>query len=850
MYVNGRYPFNTYLQPRLWAAAALTIAGSATIPVPALAKSAVLEEVVVTARRRAENLQETPISVSALGGDYLDEMGINSIQDVEALTPSLQFSQTNYKAPAVFIRGIGQRSGNPVLDPGVGMYLNGVYIPRSDAQLLDAVDVANIQVLRGPQGTLFGKNNIGGAILVDSKKPNTEAFEFAGKFALGSHGVKGTRIDGNIPLIEDKLGLRWAANVKRSDGFIDNDTAGNALFDEDRMAVSGRTIWYISDTVELDVFALMSRIDERGSPYNCLFQSNDAILTQGFYRGDAGQNLEAACDISNAKAKDFAVTQNDHHAKYAIDNKMLAGTLSFELGGLDVESISSYSMQDNINISGDSDGTAIESVSVGPGAGINVFQGGGEKHPEQERFRFSQEFKFNGMAFDDRLNYTFGVFYSFEELNDVLDGTDVGDNGLVAVGPNAAGLPADLPPTANAQEVLPVQANTASLAEYENETRAIFAQGTWEFVEWLQLTLGIRYTEENRKSTHTQIIADFDEYAARLNAQIGSDPAITRTVTHYQDGIYSPVPREQYFAYTAPQVPLVRQAPLTGDTKFSEITPSLTVNFIATDDMLESIGLDSFIAYFTLSDGFKSGGLDVRNTQTESNIKQFEPELVTNTEVGVKFDAFESRLRFNAAVYQLDYENLQVALYEVGATDTEVIQFTGNAGKAVVDGFEFELTALLGNWTVSANAGYIDGDFVEYQLASNTTDGFRIIDRSNEAFPQVPQNTRGIVIQYDINTAAGRFVPLLQYNYADELFIGTDYLSPQFESSTVSQYEVFNARMLWEVDEQMSVTAFVNNIKNDQHFIGGISVTSVIGVANRVPGLPRHFGIDFQYRME
>lgn len=828
----------------------LAITATLAVPAPTLAQSgAVLEEVVVTARRRAENLQETPISVSALGSDHLDEMGVGSIQDVEALTPSLQFSQTNYKAPAIFIRGIGQRSGNPVLDPGVGMYLNSVYVPRSDAQLLDAVDVQNIQVLRGPQGTLFGKNNIGGAILVESKKPDTEAWDMAMRSTLGSDGVKNLRLDGNIPLVADKLGLRWAANVKRSDGYIDNKTAGNALFDEDRMAVSGRALWYISDTVELDVFGLMSRIDERGSPYNCLFQNDQAILTQGFYRGDAGSNLKTACDASNARADDFEVEQNAHHAEYAIDNHMLAATLRFEVGGLDAESITAFAMQDNIRISGDSDGTAIESVSVGPGAAYNVFEGGGRSVPQQERTQFSQELKFNGIAFDDRMNYTFGVFFAQENIDKALDATDVGDNGLVAVGPNAAGLPADLPGPINAAELLPVQANTASLANYENVTRAVFAQATWEVSEWLQLTLGIRYTEEERRSEHTQVVADFDEYANRLNAQIGSDPAITRAVEHYQDGIYSPVPSAQYFAYTAPEVPLMFQPELVGDTEFSEVTPAFTANFIATDEMLEQMGLDSFIAYLTISDGFKSGGLDVRNTQTTSNIQPFEPEQVTNREIGIKFDALDRRIRFNAAVYQLDYENLQVALYEVGSTETEVIQFTGNAGEAVVDGFEFELTALFGNWTISANAGYTDGDLVEYQLGSNTPDGFQIIDRSGEAFPQVPQNTRGLVIQYDWFTDFGRMMPQLQYSYADELFIGTDYLSPRFESSTVSQYEVFNARWLWEINDRMSLTGWVNNIKNDQHFIGGISVTSVIGVANRVPGLPRRYGIDFSYRL-
>ncbi|WP_373084486.1 TonB-dependent receptor, partial [Zhongshania sp.] len=253
--------------------------------------SAKLEEVVVTARRREESLQETPLAVTALGSDYLEAMGVNSIADVETLSPSLQFSQTNYKAPAIFIRGIGQRSGNPVLDPGVGIYLNGVYVPRSDAQLLDAVDVANIQVLRGPQGTLFGKNNIGGALLVDSKRPHIDAVELTGRFTVGSDGRKDAKLTANVPWAGDTISTRFALSSKRSDGYIDNVASSHKLFDEDRMAVSQRTIWDVSDTLELDFFSFFSRIDERGTPYNCQFQNSGAILTQGVYRGDGGENL-------------------------------------------------------------------------------------------------------------------------------------------------------------------------------------------------------------------------------------------------------------------------------------------------------------------------------------------------------------------------------------------------------------------------------------------------------------------------------------------------------------------------------------------------------------------------------
>ena len=823
---------------------------SALCATPSFAQAdsrAMLEEVVVTARRREESLQDTPVAVSALGSDMLDNMGISDIEDVETLAPSLQFSQTNYKAPAIFIRGVGQRSGNPVLDPGVGMYLNGIYVPRSDAQLLDAVDVASIQVLRGPQGTLFGKNNVGGAILVDSKKPFTDGYEFGVKLGVGNYGQQNVKLDANLP-VSDDIAVRVAFNSKRSDGSIDNTAANNALFDQDRMALSSRLIWYVNDDVEVDLFGFLSRIDERGSPYNCAFQNSGAILTSGVYRGAEDMSLEEACDASSAQAKDFEVSVNPDDSVYAIDNHMIALTLRAPVfDWLDVESITSYAMQDNIYIGGDSDGTGIRAVAVGPAAGYQVLNGSNKTVGDAKREQFSQEVKFNGSAWDERLNYTFGLFYAEETLDNALDGTEVGDNGLVAIKPEgAAGI--DIPISALA--VLPVQANMVNIADYENTTKAAFAQGTLDLAENWQLTLGVRYTEEERASVHVQGTPDYGEYASRLNAQIGSDLAILAPVFHLGDGIYSPVSRAQYLAYDAPEVPLIFGPKLRGDTDFEEWTPSLTLNYLAGDELLESLNLDSLMVYATVSRGFKSGGLDVRTTQTESEIKQFEPEQVLNKEIGFKLDAFDRRLRFNVAAYQMDYTDLQVALYEVGVTDTEVVQFTGNAGEAVVDGFELELTALLGPFTINANAGYTDGDFLEYDLGTNTDDGFAIVDRSGEAFPQVPQNVRGLNIQYDWDSPIGLIVPQLQYYYSDEIFIGTDYLSGNYASSTVSQYELYNARIRWEINEQMGLGAYVNNIKDEPYFVGGIAVTSVIGVANRVPGTPRELGLEFSYRFQ
>ncbi len=136
----------------------------------------VLEEVIVTARRRAEELQDTPVAISAFSAEELKVQGIANTRDLQLSVPGLNFAEMGAKAPAIFIRGVGQKEAIAALDPGVGVYINSIYIARTDSQLLDIMDTESVQVLRGPQGTLFGKNNTGGALLVTTQLPNAEEY--------------------------------------------------------------------------------------------------------------------------------------------------------------------------------------------------------------------------------------------------------------------------------------------------------------------------------------------------------------------------------------------------------------------------------------------------------------------------------------------------------------------------------------------------------------------------------------------------------------------------------------------------------------------------------------------------
>ncbi len=180
-----------------------------------------LEEIIVTARKREESLQETPVAISAFSAEALEVAGIANTRDLQESVPGLIFSEQGNKAPSIFIRGIGQKEANAALDPGVGVYINSIYIARTDSQLLDVIDTESIQVLRGPQGTLFGKNNTGGALLVNTQIPHTEALEGEVSTRLGNYGRRDLKVSGNIPLNDDTLATRVSLASTKMDGYLE-----------------------------------------------------------------------------------------------------------------------------------------------------------------------------------------------------------------------------------------------------------------------------------------------------------------------------------------------------------------------------------------------------------------------------------------------------------------------------------------------------------------------------------------------------------------------------------------------------------------------------------------------------
>ena len=257
--------------------AVLSAGGIALLPVAAQAQVA-LEEVIVTARKREESLQDSPVTVTALSGDSLKDLGLNDISDLRKVVPNVDLYDGNGTGGAgnIFIRGVGARNTGVNFDSGVGVYIDGVYVSRPDGAVLDNVDLQSVQVLRGPQGTLFGKNTTGGAILYTTNKPQEE-FGGHAEVRLGNYQQQDGKLTLNVPLLEDALLSRLSLYSTQRDGYVKAVSDGTpGLLDEeefsnvDRRGAQAQLRWLTTDTLTFDLNYNWAKTDQAARGQDCI----------------------------------------------------------------------------------------------------------------------------------------------------------------------------------------------------------------------------------------------------------------------------------------------------------------------------------------------------------------------------------------------------------------------------------------------------------------------------------------------------------------------------------------------------------------------------------------------------
>ncbi|WP_348655375.1 TonB-dependent receptor plug domain-containing protein, partial [uncultured Spongiibacter sp.] len=473
----------------------------------------VLEEVLVTARKRSESMQDIPIAVTAISADSLRERGISNTSELTKSVPSLEIRKG--QANQIYIRGIGERTGFARVDPTVGVYLDDLFLPRSDGQLLDTVDIASIQVLRGPQGTLFGKNTTGGAMVVSLQKPDAEPAAYV-EAGVGNYAQRRLKAGVNWP-ISDHFFTRAAINITKDDGYFENVATGQNNPTNDRQSLLLQTRWEASEHFSLDTQAFLGKIRENLSGINCSVPSQEALYIQGLWVAHPGDtdpaNLRAFqenCDAnSRERLGDLKSNQGPNpRLQKDLDTALLAATADWQISD-------TLSLKSVIGLRGEKEGPIQASDPDGGPALWSSYI----NTEDSDRRSYSFELQLNGSAFEQRLRYTAGLF-AMQETNSENFTVSNSIRGIDSQ--TLAELALSQAPTR------PVPGGTVPLVgfigaplvisdfELENTTLAAFTQASFDISQQLELTLGYRITEEQRQSELSTTEADMAAIEQRL----------------------------------------------------------------------------------------------------------------------------------------------------------------------------------------------------------------------------------------------------------------------------------------------------------------------------------------------
>lgn len=831
----------------------------------------VLEEVIVTARKRAEAMQDVPVSVTAFTGNQLRNAGIVNLKDLGYQTPGLQIDQSS--AAQIWIRGIGQRDDGSRIDAPVGVYIDGLYIPRKDGQLLDLLDTQSIQVLRGPQGTLFGKNTTAGAIVLTTNGPEPEFGGFV-DVRVGNYDRQDLKATVNLPLIDQQLLSKITLGSIKRDGYQRNINTGQRSASEDRKSAALQLSWLPDESFSMDALAYYGKTDEVQPATNCRFMvgssfnGEDSLFGNRIFPGDTipvdayndndtplreghvaqSPVFEAGCARSNAQNKDYR-TISEHRINFELDNLLLGLTLEWEISDeLSFKSITGYGDQEKSGNFGNPDNEVTDEVISSRYRVGNTFS---------DRKHLSQEFQLNGTAFNDRFTYTAGLFAMKEEIDDGTDTSSGAPSGSLLYVP---------------QPIMVINDPNAERQTYdlENTTYAVFFQGSYDLSENLEFTAGLRWTSEKREQTVDLEFVDQAAYRDIAFAAIEGVPGIlplkdvgiglvTDLDALMAADIFSLIaaefPRDANDQFVYDMVPaseIVPEIDEDASETWKEVTPMVSLAYHLPESLLGDSGVDAAMFYLSYGEGFKSGTFEPVGVDGQQTV---EPELVANYEFGFKLDFLDARMRLNGALFRTNFDDMQLRQVLLDSSGTPRVVLN-NASETRIVGGELEWSwVATDNLLLIATASYNDYkylDFEEQQFSSKALFEqvpLPVVDRSGETFAEVPESTFSFGVQYTWDSSWGTFVPRIDYSYVDEIFMGLDAGAGQNpDQSTFDAYGLVNARVGWSSPEgHFEGALYVTNLTDEFYYLGAAAVGDSTGAFQTASGPPRMYGMEFRY---
>ncbi|MEP5764537.1 MAG: TonB-dependent receptor [Halieaceae bacterium] len=799
----------------------------------AFAQGGFLEEIIVTAEKRETTLQDTPIAVSAFTQDELERGLINNNMDIQFAVPNMLMSKGFFTTANINIRGIGNLAVGAAGDAGTGVHMNGVYLNNSRIFETEYFDTERVEVLRGPQGTLYGRNTTAGVINVITQKPEEEFGGFIDA-SYGDYSYVRARGALNIPLT-DNISQRFSMFYTNRDGYVDNIYQGGDIDGRDMYSVRSSTYFQIGDNTDANL--VINYFDEdsdrmRGSGnyckkdpdgvLGCLPNANFANetgntggtvggLLTGTVSAITGLPFPSDDNANSINPKDTRDANFDFNPQYEADETIVTLEINHDLGNMMFTSVTGY-QDSSLDARNDYDGTVASeewpfpvTYNRGPDGPITVQRLYQNDRSTTDPEQWTQEFRL-ASDFDGDWNFMAGAFYlDYEsEVHYYVYSS------ALAVFGQTLGLPENTHVFDN------------DTKKYQLDSWALFGEFYYDISDTVEMTLGLRYTDEQKEADQRSVYLNFLD-----------DPN---------------VPGGSYQNFK---------------DDWQETTGKANVNWHLSDDVM---------LFATAARSYKSGGFNPISSESDllnpalggnPGLANFDPEYINSIEIGAKTRLLDNTLQANITAFYYDYEDLQVSKIVAQTSVNENMD-------ADIFGAEGEfIWAPSENWTFSTNLSYLDtelGDLDTFDPADpnqmGTADGIVSLGNGNLV---VSCNCPGIETNVDGNDIpnAPKFTAYLMGRYSHFLNNGMrldlqanyyyqdDFYTRIFNAADdqLDSWDVWNASIvLNSANEDWYVEAWGRNLGDEDNYTGQYLQDAAVGLYRTYQLLePRTYGITAGY---
>lgn len=765
----------------------------------------VLEEIIVTAQRRETNLQSTPVAITAYSGDALAEQKVFTVSDLASSVPAFSMTALSPLDMELNIRGItNTRLDSPSADPSVSTFVDGVYQGRTGDLNYDFYDLERIEVIRGPQGVLLGKNVVGGALSIITAKPQ---FDPSGKILVGYGNYDAQLISGyTTGGLTDDLAGRFSFQIRNHDGYARDILHDRDVEDLESLQVRGQLLYAPDGSNWKARLGLEYNKDSTHGINTVAVEGGIPGCETSYLRTNctrAWSNLRRFLGITNPRqnvAQSVQYAGDQFPTQQFMRRRGVASTLDIEaeFDGFNFNALTGYrdgdaaQMYDQTGAGPEALGRSVARwqqyvafVAATRPAG-NGSNGGflfAEPVAEDSSVRqFSQELRLTSNDVDSAFDWIAGVYYKHDDIRKV-------DHfiGETFLGGPLASLSGET-----------LWDNDGNIENY-----AAFGSVGLKFTENLKLSAGVRYTHDKKSGRVSgTAIATGDVF----------NPNDTVALTPLQGSFQRGTGYNTRYAES-----------------WNKTTPQATLEFTPTEDLF---------FYATVAKGFKGGGYDDTPANAAQATTPYDPESVTNYEVGFKSTFLEGRARVNASVFKMDYKDLQVTQTNAAC----LCNLTDNAASASIKGVEGETEfQVLDNLRLFASGSYVDTEYENFlESAINPSTGQRL-DSSGNRLQRTPKTQ--LALGFDVSAGTGRwqdaFSLNVSYTWQSSLFWATDNLARE------PSYGLWDARLaLAPQDSNWSVSLYGKNLDNKLY---RANVIPFFGEEVSQFAQPRTYGIDLSW---